>query len=169
MSKWYGNLINRVDEGNQYVPQIEVGTPLTEYMWSDRHAYEVVEVQDQEHIKIRQYKAVRIDDNGMSDCQNYKYEHDEKSPVIELEKRRGCWYKVRRYLKSEIMADVEKRFADKTNDTKNIDTEFKWAMFNCGFTEGQWAKFNEGKEIKKYTKWNNISFGVADEYYDYSF
>ena len=53
MSKWYGSLNNRLEENRQFVETIKVGTGVTEYSWSDRHPYEVVEVKDQKHISIR--------------------------------------------------------------------------------------------------------------------
>lgn len=169
MSKWYGSLTNRIEEGCQFAKEITVGMGMTEYLWSDRHAYEVVDVKDQEHVFVRQYRAIRIDNNGMSECQEYKFEHNEDAPIFELEKRKGCWYKVNRYLKSEIMKLAQKRFDNRENDMISLEKEFYWLMGGCNFTEKQWEKFNNGKEIKKYIKWNNISFGVASEYYDYSF
>ena len=46
MSKWYGSLTNRLDEGHTFTDEIKVGTGVTEMCYSDRHPYEVVEVID---------------------------------------------------------------------------------------------------------------------------
>ena len=67
MSKtWYGNLMNRLEEGKG-VPLIEEGTDITMYYWSDRTCYYVTEVIDQKHIKVREYTVVadRSKDLGM--------------------------------------------------------------------------------------------------------
>ena len=53
--KWYGSIDNRIEEGKQFVNEIKVGDGVTEYLWSDRKAYEVVDVKDQKHITIREY------------------------------------------------------------------------------------------------------------------
>lgn len=167
--KIYGSLTNRFEEGKQYCKEIEVGTFMTEYMWSDRHVYEVVKVIDQQHVSVRRCRAIRIDNNGMSECQDYRYEHDESQCVHDLEFRRGKWYEVDVFNKQEIWDRVEKRFADKDNDMNSKEKEFNWIMHHSNLTEKQRERFEKGASIKKYTQWNNISFGVADEYYDFSF
>lgn len=52
-------------------PPWELGA--TEYCWSDRHAYEIIAVKDERHITVRAYECKRVDNNGMSDCQEYEY------------------------------------------------------------------------------------------------
>lgn len=71
--KLYGSLQNRMMEG-MAKQNIEVGTGVTELCYSDRHPYEVVKVIDEKHLIIRACKATRIDNNEMSDCQEYSYE-----------------------------------------------------------------------------------------------
>ena len=44
--KWYGSLNNRIEENRMFTDEIKVGTGVTKYSWSDRDAYEVVEVED---------------------------------------------------------------------------------------------------------------------------
>ena len=36
--KWYGSINNRIEENRMFCDVIEVGTGVTEYSWSDRHA-----------------------------------------------------------------------------------------------------------------------------------
>lgn len=112
--KWYGSLDNRLEENRMFTEVIEVGTPLTEYLWSDRHAYEVVEVKDQKHVKVREYE-VKLAGEPFSN--QWDYISDPNKPVRELEKRGKYWYWV--------------------TDSGKVRT--------------------------------NVSFGVADYYYDYSF
>lgn len=151
MSRWYGSLTNRLAENRMFVPEIKEGTYVTEYLWSDRHAYEVVKVVDQKHVFIRRLKAIRTDDWGMSDSQNYRYESDETASVEELVKRGDYWYKVFTFSK-EIHDKIVK--------------EIGWCLWSL--TEKQWARIDEGKVVKRYSK-INVSFGRADEFFDFSF
>lgn len=48
----YGSVINRVMEQSK-TPEIVVGMGATECLWTDRHAYEVIAVQDEKHITVR--------------------------------------------------------------------------------------------------------------------
>ena len=54
----YGNVINRVMEKSK-TPEIVVGMGATECLWSDRHAYEVIAVQDEKHITVRRLNTDR--------------------------------------------------------------------------------------------------------------
>lgn len=169
MRKWYGSINNRVDEGHQYCEKIEVGTGMTEYMWSDRHAYEVTKVINQNHVFVRRLEAIRTDHNGMSECQDYEYKQNPNAAEIEIVKRYNAWYVTSSYNKKEMEEEIAKRFANGTNLCRSVEAEMNYFLAYADFTDKQKADFNNGKTIKKYKKWNNISFGVLDEYYDYSF
>lgn len=88
---WYGSLTNRVAEKcRQSKP--EVGMGATEMCWSDRHAYEIIEVMDDRHIKVRKLDTKRIDKNGMSECQDYEYISNENNVVHTLFlTKKGDW------------------------------------------------------------------------------
>ena len=152
--KWYGSLDNRLEENRQYCDEIKVGTGVTEYLWSDRHAYEVVEVKDQKHVKIREYdhKSKRA---GESYSNDWELISNENNPVIELAKRGNYWYSV-----VKITVDMAKEIFE-GND---IDAKL-WACHN---------NFNlpeiiaSGKDKTAYHR-RNVSFGVASYYYDYEF
>ena len=90
MSEWYGNLMNRLAENKDRVQVIEVGTPLTEYLWSDRHAHEVIEVKDQKHITVRAYKAIHI---GQPYSNEWRLESDPNGRTMKLKKRGKYWYR----------------------------------------------------------------------------
>ena len=78
----YGSLFNQLqDQSAQRAPQ--VGDGATKLMWSDRHAYTIVEIINYSSgVKKGQVKAVvvtkdtatRVDKNGMSDSQSYEFE-----------------------------------------------------------------------------------------------
>lgn len=54
--KWYGSLQNRILE--RTIPaKPEIGMGVTEIYYSDRRAYEVVEIIDDRHIKVRRMLA----------------------------------------------------------------------------------------------------------------
>ena len=56
MSKWYGSIDNRLEEGQNFTGrEIRVGDDITMYLWSDRDCYYVTEVTDQKRIKVRRY------------------------------------------------------------------------------------------------------------------
>lgn len=51
-----------------------VGAGATELMWSDRKAYEVIDVSsDMKKVVIQRYHPKRIDNNGVGDYQEYEY------------------------------------------------------------------------------------------------
>ena len=165
----YGSINNRFDEGHKFCKEIKVGTGMTEYMWSDRHPYEVTRVIDQEHVFVRPMDHKRTDSNGMSECQDYEYISNPNYSEIEVMVRRGKWYKVFSYNKEELMKKVDELFANKKEMLRTKEDELKRLCEWSNFTEKQQADFDNGKTIKKYQKWNNISFGVMEYYYDFSF
>ena len=147
MSKqWYGSINNRLEENRQFCEEITVGTGVTEYLWSDSHAYEVVEVTDQKHVAIRQYD---VKNNAGFGGNDWELTSNENNPVINLAKRGKYWYKVVTATADLLDADVDTRL---------------WLAHN-GFDA------NVLREKGKQTKYHrmNISFGVAREYYDWSF
>jgi hypothetical protein len=84
MSKvWYGSLQNRLEESAR-MPEPKVGMGATEYNYSDREPYEIVEVLDARHIVVRPMNAKRIDHNGLSECQEYEYTSNPEAYTINL-------------------------------------------------------------------------------------
>lgn len=88
--RYYGNLTNRMMEGIE-TEEPYVGMGATELMWSDRHAYTVVKIKSKCRIIVKRDKAIRIDNNGMSDCQTYRYEEDPNGYELELIKTKKGW------------------------------------------------------------------------------
>ena len=114
--KWYGNITNRAMENSMYTDEIKVGTGVTHYLWSDRHAYEVVKVIDQKHLYIRKYDHKCV---GGPYSNDWELISNSNNDVQYVTKRGKYWY-----------------FSDKER--------------------------NRHQRV-------NLSFGVADYYYDYSF
>ena len=93
MSKWYGSVSNRLEENKMFVDEITVGTGVTEYMWSDRHPYQVVEVIDQKHVYVKPMKHKLV---GEPYTNNWELSLYEEAPPRLLTKWGKYWYWTRR-------------------------------------------------------------------------
>lgn len=144
--EWYGSLNNRLDENKMFCDEIKVGTGVTKYSYSDRHAYEVTRVDNQKHVWIRQYDHKPA---GEAFSNDWELISNENNPEIELVFRYGKWYSVIEWTQEAIDKIIAR-------DGYFID----W--------HGVQEKLQNKKSVKTYDKMN-VSFGVADYYYDYSF
>ncbi len=152
--KWYGSLNNRVDENRMFCDEIKVGTGMTEYSWSDRHAYEVVEVRDQKHVTVREYDHRKIGEQVFGN-NHWELISNPENPTYDLVKRGKFWYSV-----VTLTPEMAKEIKD-THDTEG----YVWAC-NQGFIIDEIIE--SGKSKSRYHRWN-VSFGVAEYYYDYEF
>lgn len=144
--KWYGSLDNRLEENNDKVSIIEVGTGMTEYSYSDRHPYEVVEVKDQKHVTVRGLRH-RLIGEPMSN--NWELYSDNTNPTMDMVKRGNYWYRAVTATAEMLNGDIETRL---------------WLATN-GFNPDTLK--TKGKQTKYFKM--NVSFGVAEYYYDYEF
>jgi len=149
-TKWYGNLTNRLEEGKQFCEEIKVGTGMTEYSWSDREAYEVIEVRDQKHVTVRRLDHKHIGDGQMDN--RWELVSNEDNPTRTMEKRGNVWY----YTTTLTAEDI-----------KNIDNDmqFKLRVVLAGYDIDKIRA--KGKQTKRWKA--NVSFGIADYYFDYEF
>lgn len=86
-----GSLINNI-YSNALPKEPEVGMGVTECMWSDRHAYTIVEVKG-DKLVIQRDKVIRVDKNGFSESQEYTYEPNPNSSKITIAKRKDGRYR----------------------------------------------------------------------------
>jgi len=162
--KTTGSLSNYLMGNNATIP--EVGKGATILYWTDRCAYEVIEVsENKRECTIQRYIPERVDGLGMSDSQYYKYEKlDEQK--LHLVWRQGAW----RAKDSEIVFTKEFIAAHPGGE---------WSLANA-LTEEQISEiYQDGifpqkvvagiTQEKKIFRKVNIIFGVRSEYYDYSF
>lgn len=85
----YGNVINRVMEETE-TPEIVVGMGATECCWTDRHAYEVIAVQDEKHITVRRLDVnLKTGTDWLS--QEYEYTSNPDNPPCRLYKTAKGW------------------------------------------------------------------------------
>lgn len=155
MKKLYGSFQNRVMEDKMFTDEIKVGTGCTEYLYTDRLAYEVIAVKDQKHVTIRKYDHKPIGE-GMTNT--WELVSNPNNITYELTKRGQYWYKT-------VVITVED-----LEEIENCTDQFKKM-------QGQlWLAHNEVDPEKlrakgKITKYHraHVSFGTADYYYDYEF
>jgi len=152
--KFYGSLDNRFEENRQFCDTIEVGTGMTEYYWSDRHAYEVVEVKDQKHVKVREYDAKHVGDSYEN---KWELISNEENPVHEMTKRGNYWYYT-----TTVTADDVKKIEEAEGDER-----INGLLWLCNVGVDKNVVLEKGK-VTKYHR-ANVSFGKADYYYDYEF
>lgn len=147
--KWYGSLDNRINEGRMFCKEITVGTGMTEYSWSDCDAYEVTEVTDQKHIKVREYDHKHT---GEPMTNEWELISNPANPEREMVKRGDIWY-WSTTITAEDIADIDN------------DIDYKIRLVINGFD------IDKIRQRGKQTKLNkaNVSFGVAEYYFDYSF
>lgn len=150
MTRWYGSITNRLEENRMFCEEIEIGTGLTEYDYSDRHPYEVVGVKDQKHVTVRGLDHKHIGDGCMDN--RWELVSNEENPERDLVKRGNYWYWTNTVTKDNIQGIDE-------------DMELRLRVVLAGFDP------ERIKEKGKQTVYRraNVSFGVASYYYDYEF
>lgn len=153
--QFYGSLTNRLEENRMFCKEIKVGTGMTEYLWSDCHAYEVVEVIDQKHVKVREYDHKHVGEGSMDNCWNLV--SNPNNPVYLITKRGNYWYWTTS-VTDKILEGFESKSAEE-------QMRIELALLNCGVSI---ATLREKKKVTKLSR-ANVSFGVAQYYYDYSF
>lgn len=150
-TKFYGNIMNRIEEGKQLCDEIKVGMGMTEYHYSDRTPYEVIAVKDQKHVTVRRLDHKKAD--GAAWCENewilYRNPNNEPCNMVKIG---NVWY---------WTVTVTEKDLDAMED---LDGDLL-RLCVCGF-DPEKIRAN-GKQTKR-TK-ANVSFGVARYYYDYEF
>ena len=162
--KLYGSLQNRLVEGRDFTNgNIEVGTGVTEVLYSDRHAYEVIAVKDQNHFTIRRMKATAT---GESMSNTWKLESDETQPTFDIERINGVFYEVSYMTKEKVMERAEKML--KEDFVPNTPIEKAIGFVTMFLTDKQKERVLSGKQVKLKSKMN-LAIGIQQEYYDYEF
>lgn len=150
MAKWYGSINNRLAEDKQYCPVIEVGTGMTEYGWSDRHAYEVTAVRDQKHVTVRRLDHRHVGDGCMDN--NWELISNPENPEYDMVKVGEYWYWTST-MTAEQLAGIK---------------DDNYMMLRLAVAGWDLNKIMEkGKQTKRTRA--KVSFGVADYHYDYEF
>lgn len=147
-----GSLINYLMGNNSTFPVVGEGATLLDY--SDRHACEVISVsKDGKSVTLEGYNAIRTDNNGMDEMQEYRYELNGNKFTIVW--RNGAW---RRECKEIWFTDEALQLDSKVRREKCVDPDTNLHMLVPGLTF-----------IKKSYPKVSIIFGVKQAYYDFSF
>lgn len=73
-------------------PEPVVGMGATRLMYSDRKPFTVVEVINSNTLVLQADDYKRVDNNGMSDCQEYVFSQNIDNPTYIVTKRKnGSW------------------------------------------------------------------------------
>ena len=158
--KWYGNVINRIEEGRT-VPEIKEGTDITMYYWSDRTCYWVEKVDNQKRIHVKRYYVCADHDKeggmGHQDWMYFKTKREESEYL-------------KKYFPDTVIYDDEEPEAEVWVYRYN-----KWKR-EVTFTEDNYCTEKELKSLKEkgyykryYDLSGRISFGVRNYFYDWSF
>lgn len=91
---YYERLLLRIKRYN-----VQVGDGVTICYYTDREAGTIIK-RTKNTITYQQDKAIRIDDNGMNDCQEYRYERDPngKIEVYHWSNKYGCFRNSKNHL-----------------------------------------------------------------------
>lgn len=157
--RWYGNVINRIEEGRT-VPEITEGTDITMYYWSDRTCYYVTKVESPTRIQVKQYQVCA--------------DHDKEGGMGHQD---WMYFKT----KKEMSDYLAKYFPDRPMYIEEDEPETwvyrynKWKK-EVTYTEDNYCSEKELESLKKkgyYKRYfdlsGKISFGVRSYYYDWSF
>ena len=168
MSKWYGSIDNRLEEGKNFTGrEIRVGDDITMYLWSDRHCYYVTEVIDQKHIKVKPYHvcADKSKPGGMGH-QDWLYfktlkERDDylgwgndSEEYYEINDREETWaFRYNKWMREWTIREDSQDF---------LGRDF------C--TDKELAALDKKGYYKTYGNLSGkVSFGVRDYYHDWEF
>lgn len=154
-----GGFFNQLMSHNCSVPV--VGEGATELLYSDRHAYEVLEVNEAKKTAVLQRYAPTPLFKGMTDSQAYEYKEFEGEPFT-VHYKWGSWKTKSRSI--VFVSEAVKQYG--------IGRKLHDAYKNAGgIYVGAFASTIIPGLTKEVTKWNarNFIFGVKDEYYDFSF
>lgn len=95
----YGSLQNMTAQSPKDITPV-VGMGATEILYTDRRPYTIIWVSPKgDRIRVQEDKAVRTDDNGMSECQSYRFEPDPEGRIVEVRKTKtGQWGKQSKFV-----------------------------------------------------------------------
>jgi hypothetical protein len=158
-----GGFFNQLMSHNSTVPV--VGEGATMLFYSDRHAYEVIEVDEKKKmVVIQRYAPTRLDKLGMSDSQDYEYK-DFTEEKITLYYKWGGWKHKHNVVR--FTDEARKKYGEFGHE---LHEAYKNAGGGYGMASAFICTVIPGI-TKMTTEWSsvNIIFGVKREYYDFSF
>lgn len=202
MTKLYGSINNRIDEGHYFngtFNNLQEGTDITMYYYSDSHPYYITKVVNQKNIFVKEYTvcADHHKKGGMGH-QNwllFKTEKDEQAYINSIIKegllpknmykdvdtvnvsepeewvfRYNKWRRVFRIDLNKFNKTIEACKKDFKDPENNMDKVKRLAQYYNKITDEELDEILAGKTVVKYTDLaGKVSFGVASYYYDWEF
>ena len=168
-----GGFINQMMGNNSTTPV--VGEGATILMYSDRHAYEVIEVSnDGMQCVIREMDATFVGSGYGDERYTYKSNPENHTKNLEWNSKKQKWGEV--YFTTEIIKSLAKAYDKKygwgwfdilLNERGLTDDELRESVDDCYYKR---LKLIDGL-TKQYKNFNPISiiFGVMEQYRDPSF
>lgn len=85
------SMINQI-QGNARQRDPQVGAGATILLFSDRQGATIVSVKGKKTVTVKRDKAIRMDQNGMSESQDYRFEYNPQAEdqVFTL-RQNGAW------------------------------------------------------------------------------
>ena len=160
MEMMQGGFYNRMNEGQQY-GELHVGMGATEMCYSDREPYTVQKVISDKRVVVTADKYERIDGNGASDMQEYRYE---STPLWDGERERICtnWF-IKQFLHDgKTEANVCKHIQE--NGSCDGCPFYKMHKPTNGTTLVKCKRGWKALGTERY-----FTLGMREKYYDYSF
>lgn len=159
-----GSLTNHLMSYNNSIPK--VGEGATHLMWTDRHALEVVAVNEDNTVAVlAPINAKRTDKNGFSESQEYNYDNVNMDAQFVVVYKNGSW---RQVCHQVIFTDDFSKWIDANmSEWRNPDSAARKEIYPDGAI---YPVFIPGKTRIK-TTYPKISllFGRKEEYWDPSF
>ncbi|MFM6944975.1 MAG: hypothetical protein ACKOXV_06830 [Bacteroidota bacterium] len=85
------SLINNIMIASN-APEVSIGTGATKLMYTDRYPFTVIDVINENTLVLQADDYERVDNNGMSDCQEYVFTQNPTNPTYIVTKRKnGYW------------------------------------------------------------------------------
>lgn len=113
----FENLLDDVKNASKVVAKLNdndspyVGMGATIAYGSDRYPYEVIEVKTAKRLVIRSMNAKRIDNNGLSEDQEYEYSSNPKGSTEIITLRKDNRWKIEKSTKVVRLGNAE-RYSD---------------------------------------------------------
>ena len=156
-----GCLHNQIMGNNSSIPKVGEGATILHY--SDRSAYEVLDVsEDGNSCVIRQMKCKFIGDSYGDERYEYLSNNEAQKSTLEWNEKKKCWGSVSYHV--QIIKSLQKKYYEKHG--------YKWIdifLSDYSLTRDDLSEKKLIKGItKQYKEFNEVSiiFGVMEKYRD---
>jgi len=170
-----GGFINQMMGNNSTTPK--VGEGATILMYSDRHAYEVIEVSDCGNACVIREMDTKFVGSGYGDEQyTYQSNEDNATKNLEWNEKKQCWGEVSYSV--EIIKSLDNKYYKKYGygSTDILLKDYGIKSYSHLYSDPEADNYYNQMEIiegvtKRYKNFNKVSiiFGIMEEYRDPSF